>query len=205
MKRTSKLVLLGFGAGVAVSLAGVRLGTDFLHSRMVENGRIRLSANFSAGSAPAKLPPPPVPGSRVLSDAMRQFENESLRGLDGKRVTLAEIRGKPVFLSLWETTCVPCVLELPAIRKLAVSMRDLPVAFLLVTEEDEASVRRFVASNRDLPVYLADQGKMPETIVALGVPQTFVLDHTGAVVFHYRGPANWDHEDMRAYLRGLIR
>lgn len=36
-----------------------------------------------------------------------------LRTLDGGRLTLAELRGAPVWLSFWATECAPCVEQLP--------------------------------------------------------------------------------------------
>ena len=136
----------------------------------------------------------------LAEDALR-IEHWTVRGLDGKRVTLSSVRGQPVFLHLWETSCAPCLMELPAINKLATSMQDERLKFLLVTDEDEATVRKFVGSNRDLPVYLSGHGE--DFIEERGVPNTYVLDRNGTVVFHHMGAANWDDDDVRAYLRDL--
>ena len=42
----------------------------------------------------------------------------SLPGLDGKMITLADYKGKVVFLNIWATWCPPCVQEMPSMEKL---------------------------------------------------------------------------------------
>src|SRR5438105_14469711 len=106
---------------------------------------------------------------------MGQFENATIRDLSGKEVTLAALRGQPVSLSFWETSCIPCVKELPSIMNLAASMGDTPLDILLVTFEDEARLRKFVGSQR-LPVYSADERTRPKVLTGHGVPQTYILD-----------------------------
>src|SRR6478736_3880583 len=38
---------------------------------------------------------------------------------DGKPVTLANFKGKPLLVNLWASWCAPCVKELPTLDKLA--------------------------------------------------------------------------------------
>lgn len=42
----------------------------------------------------------------------------SLPGLDGKKIILADYKGKVVFLNIWATWCPPCVQEMPSMEKL---------------------------------------------------------------------------------------
>jgi thiol-disulfide isomerase/thioredoxin len=42
----------------------------------------------------------------------------SFTALDGRAVSLAQLKGKVVLLDFWSTTCVPCIRELPDLKKL---------------------------------------------------------------------------------------
>ena len=86
-----------------------------------------------------------------------------LRTFDGERHSLAELRGRTVFLNFWATWCPPCVAEMPGIAALHESLGD-EVAFVLVNmDADPAKARAFLDRHgyRDLPVY-RPVGPIPE-------------------------------------------
>ncbi len=198
------MALIGFGLGLALALGSVKLYSDYWQNRIAENAQVHLNANFSTGRTPPQLTAPPVPGSQVLKHDIAQFGELKLKSLDGRTITLNSLRGRPVFLNLWETSCIPCVQELPSIKKLVASMRDQPLNIVLLAFEDEARVRAFVGSEH-LPVYLSDERLIPPTLHGRGVPQTYILDRNGEVAFHHAGAADWDNDDVRAYLRKLVQ
>lgn len=84
-------------------------------------------------------------------------------------------------------------------------MRDQPLSIVLLTFEDEARVRAFVGSDRDLPVYVSDDRTIPPTLHGRGVPQTYILNQHGEVAFYHAGAADWDSDGVRAYLQRLMQ
>lgn len=75
-----------------------------------------------------------------------------LADLDGRRVSLAEFRGKRVLVHFFATWCGVCKLELPSLRSLHESLSNDGDAVLLAVVEDNDdvdAVRRF-ASEHDL-------------------------------------------------------
>jgi peroxiredoxin len=120
---------------------------------------------------------------------------------DGKRVSLADLRGRAIFLNVWATWCPPCVAELPAIASLAANPKLKDVAFLAVSTEDLDTVRRF-AKSRDLalPFYVSDPEDVPQAFTTDAIPATFLIAPDGRIATAQLGSADWDDRSVVDYL-----
>jgi thiol-disulfide isomerase/thioredoxin len=128
----------------------------------------------------------------------------NLTTLDGETVAFEQFRGKVVFVNVWATWCGPCVDEMPDIQSLYESMRGTNVAFVLVSEEEIATVRGFVDEQQlNAPVYVS-AGSLPDVFESRGIPATFIVAADGQIVFKKTGAARWDSDVCRNYLRGLL-
>lgn len=125
-----------------------------------------------------------------------------LRGLDGERRSLAELRGRTVFLNFWASWCPPCVAEMPGIARLHERMGD-KVAFVLVNMDGEAEAAREFLVERgygDLPVY-RPVGGVPEAYSVNTIPTTYVLSPEGRIVVEHTGLGRFDTGHFRRLLR----
>jgi thiol-disulfide isomerase/thioredoxin len=69
-----------------------------------------------------------------------------LHDTDGRPVTLAEFRGKVVYLDFWYSSCQPCLAEAPAARALKQKFRGQDVVFLYISIDPGAALwRRTIA------------------------------------------------------------
>ena len=126
-----------------------------------------------------------------------------LRSADGAELRLEAYRGRVLFLNLWATWCVPCVAELGSIERLAASLADTDVAFLLVSPESSDAVRSFARRlGIGLPV-LTEATRAPRAWGVEAVPTTWIVDGAGRIVLKRRGAADWDAPGARALLRWL--
>jgi hypothetical protein len=94
---------------------------------------------------------------------------------------------------------------MPGMERLVDSEKNEKVAFLVVTQEDESTVREFLREHPlRVPVYFSI-AEPPSDLLALGVPTTFILDTYGAARLRDRGAANWDDDSVRAYIQSLVK
>jgi peroxiredoxin len=121
--------------------------------------------------------------------------------LDGRQVSLADYRGKTLFLNFWQTTCVPCITEMPEFLDFMADQNPDEVALLAINvAESPGLVREFFAANDiiGIPTALDSDSSVRNEYGVLGFPMTFVINAEGVVRFLNIGGLNYD--DMEEYL-----
>ncbi|MBB2148333.1 TlpA family protein disulfide reductase [Pedobacter gandavensis] len=107
----------------------------------------------------------------------------------GTLVTLKSMRGKYVYIDLWATWCVPCIAELPDLKKLGVLYGDKKISFVSISV-NEASTKQvwldFLEKN-NLPgiQLMADQDFSSDFVKKFGVnsiPRFILIGPDGRVI-----------------------
>jgi cytochrome c biogenesis protein CcmG, thiol:disulfide interchange protein DsbE len=140
---------------------------------------------FLLSSRPA--PPAPQGSQAALGAAMgfsrvtRSAPGFDLPSLDGHgSVQLSALRGRPVVVNFWSSTCGPCQKESPAIARVAATTRGKVTFVGIDTFDNKAAARAFAA--RTHMTYLlgfdptgsaASQYRVP------ALPETFFLARSG--------------------------
>ncbi len=205
MRFLTRNLLIGFGAGAAVTLLvlniwGMHYSSEYLFSLQPRLLRPELQQHleeYISSQPNARLPEPWLPG---ISSA--PHDGWQLKSLAGKPLALGDFKGKVVFLDIWATWCGPCVNQMAGIKRLADSLKNENVAFLLAARDTEPELHKFLSQHPiDLPIYLAS-GAAPDMPDA-PIPVNYILDRKGAVVSQHIGAASWDTDSVRAFLRSL--
>jgi len=111
--------------------------------------------------------------------------------LDGRTITLASLRGRPVLVSFWATSCAPCVQELPDLIRLYQKWR--PRGFELIAVampyDPPSLVQQFVQQRGvPYPVALDLDGKVTTAFGGVPyVPAAFLLAPSGRIELQYTG------------------
>lgn len=110
--------------------------------------------------------------------------NFTLKRLDGGRLSLAALRGKPVVLNFWASWCVPCKGEAKTLEQASQQYRKDGVVFVGVDYNDVASdARTFIAHHGITYTTLEDgPGNVANLYGLSGVPETFFIDRRGRLV-----------------------
>ena len=114
----------------------------------------------------------------------------TLQTLHGKRVSLADYRGRPVLINFWATYCAPCRREMPLIQQTANGHPSLVV--LLVDERDDRQAAvQFIADLQITSTVLFDgDGTVGDAYGITGLPTTFFVFADGTIEGRYVGETN---------------
>lgn len=194
MRFFNKYFFIGLASGVALTIAVIFVGGYIFIKTMSEDAKM-MEAMLSA---------PNFPTSSQTSIYGQVDYGWTIRTLDGREIPLSEFKDKVIFINFWATWCKPCVVEMPSIQTLYDSLKNEAVAFLLISDENEKTVQKFLDEKRfTFPVYLRSK-ELPTVFKTMGIPATFILSRDGAVVFKHVGSAKWDDESSVSFLRGLM-
>ena len=134
--------------------------------------------------------------------------NFSLPGLDGKKVSLTDFKGKVVLLNIWATWCAPCVAEMPSMQKLYQQMKgeDFELLAVSVDETGAEAVKPFMENHKlGFPVLLDTNGEIKNLYQITGIPESFIIDKDGMILEKIIGPRDWASSEAIRYFRNIIQ
>jgi thiol-disulfide isomerase/thioredoxin len=130
------------------------------------------------------------------------------RNAGGKRLTLADFRGRVVLLNIWATWCGPCRAEMPSLDRLQALHQSDGLAVLAVSVDGggAAPVRRFFQQSgiRNLSLYLDANNATARAFGARSIPTTLLIDRDGNLVGSLVGAMQWDSPDALALIRHYL-
>lgn len=198
-KKNTKRTLIEYGiiAAVAIILYATGLHTEvigFAQRGLLATGLMTPSvenAQDKSNEHQLETAHPPADFNLTLMD-----EN-------GKTISLAEFKGKVVFLNMWATWCPPCIAEMPNINKLHNEMGN-EIAFVMVSlDEDFETAKAFnKRKGYNLPIYTL-QSNRPAMYQSSTVPTTYVINAKGELVLTHKGMSNYNTSKFKKFLRGL--
>jgi thiol-disulfide isomerase/thioredoxin len=121
-------------------------------------------------------------GHAIVGGTSPSFTTQDLAG---KKVGLADFRGRPVLLSFWATWCTVCRDELPALQRLQDQYRAGGFAVLLVNYRETSTdrMRQYLAGlSVNLEAVIDPDGAIAMAYgVDVGLPVNVVSDRSGKV------------------------
>ena len=130
----------------------------------------------------------------------------ALPDLQGRTVTLHDLRGRVVLVNFWATWCEPCREEMPSIGRLRQRLAGRPFEVLLVNfGEGVPKIEEFLRREKlSLPV-LRDADKAAASAWrAGGLPMTFLVDARGRVRYSVFGEKDWNEGEARDTVEKLL-
>ena len=109
----------------------------------------------------------------------------TLQTLEGKTVTLSDLRGKVVLVNFWASWCPPCKAEMPAIQHIYSDYRDQGLVVLAINAANQdtlSNAQAFLTENNlTFPVPLDVNGETTRLYKINSFPTTFFIAPNGII------------------------
>lgn len=105
--------------------------------------------------------------------------------VDGKVHTLADFRGKYVYIDMWATWCGPCKREMPYLKALEDEFKDAEIVFVgLSVDKDKAAWENMVRQGEltGVQLYLGTGSRFQEGYRVEAIPRFILLDKEGVII-----------------------
>ena len=121
----------------------------------------------------------------------------------GKRVSLTDLKGKPVLLNFWATWCTPCKVEMPWFEDFQKKYAAQGLQVVGINEDDDAQSpeikdqikKTLERTGVDYTILMSDK-KVGDAYGGLDVlPATFYIDRSGKIVAQAIGLASKDEAE----------
>jgi len=156
-------------------------------------------------------------GGLIMMPALAQTKSDPLVGksappftlaqLDGKRLSLASLKGKVVLLNFWDFGCPSCNQEVRHLERLhqKYASEGLRVVGIAELAPDPRQVRRFMQEYRTTyPVLLDPEQSVARKFSVFAHPATILVDRTGCVRFVHTGFLKGDEVTLESSVKALL-
>ena len=117
----------------------------------------------------------------------------SLDDLQGRKVTLADYKGKAVLLNFWATWCGPCKIEMPWFVDLQkqYGSQGLMIVGIAMDDSGKETISSFSREMKvNYPILLGKEAVGEAYGGVIGLPTSFFVDRSGKIVAHVEGLAD---------------
>lgn len=133
----------------------------------------------------------------------------NIRDINGEEFNFENLEDNVLVLHFWATWCSGCIQEMETLNKLQKILKKERVIILPISEDfkGEGVVREFykIYNLKNLPAFIDKKQKLFNDLGVVSLPATFILDSSGQVVAHAKGPVNWLEESNTALLKKYIK
>ncbi len=178
---------------LAVVAAGI-VGVQFIDWQPVENPAVASSVAKLGGEL-VDRPAPPI----------------RLQDGQGNEHSLADFRGKVVFLNFWASFCVPCREEMPSMEALVRQYESQGMVMLAVSQDPEVGdmngfMQQFLPGERSSMTVLWDsQGETARRYGTELIPETYIIDRNGTIIARFVNAYDWTRPEVKVLIESLIR
>jgi cytochrome c biogenesis protein CcmG/thiol:disulfide interchange protein DsbE len=146
------------------------------------------SGTLARDIADGKRPPTPTIDLALLYPPRHDWQPRDRHILADLRVQTRELTGTPTLINIWASWCVPCRQEAQVLEEAAASHPDVRVVGINVRDANREAIA-FLRRHHTIYPNLDDPNDQAWHAFQLtGVPESFLIDAAGRIVYHENGP-----------------
>lgn len=124
-----------------------------------------------------------------------------------KRITLDFFEGQFVIVNFWATWCLPCMVEMPSLDRLAEKVAENNVLVLAISQDEGGAtqVKPFLdrLNLKNLPILFDIEKQSFRDFAIRGLPTTVLLSPKGEILARLEGSAEWDQGLLLEQIRAI--
>lgn len=109
-----------------------------------------------------------------------------LNDIHGKTISLEDLKGKLVYIDIWATWCMPCIKEIPNLKKMEEAFKGRDIQFVSICIEDSEERWRKMVEEKDLGgiQLFAPTNDIPfiQDYSVQGIPRFILIDQNGKII-----------------------
>ena len=127
--------------------------------------------------------------------------------INGKEVSLSDLKGKYVYIDTWATWCGPCTHEIPFLKELEKKMHGKNIVFVSIScDKDKAAWEKMVKEKElgGIQLHIGDDRSFMNAFEIKFIPRFILLDREGKIIDpKMTRPSNAETEKTLTALEGI--
>ena len=120
-----------------------------------------------------------------LSTPGKRSPDFSAVDIDGRSWSLADFKGRYVYVDMWATWCAPCRRELPYLKALADKFQDAQISFVGLSIDSDKEKWSQMVKNGEMPgvqLYLGTGSSFQKNYGIDAIPRFILIDRNGRII-----------------------
>jgi|GEM_PF-1223827 len=119
-----------------------------------------------------------------------------LKTLGDKSIKLSDFKGNLVLLDFWEVWCGPCRMSLPHLQELHGKYKEKGLVILGITKDNMMAARGVLLNRKVTFENLAGNSQVAKDYKILEIPQYYLIDENGIIIYASKNGFEQKMEDM---------